>query len=241
MNSTSEQERIPLLSACEVFKQFGYKEILKGVSLEMQPNQTTLLVGKNGAGKSTLIKILSGLMRPTQGKVLFEDKELSEITDEYRKAFGLITHQTLFYDDLTAEENLLFFGRLKKVKDLKDKTREALEVTGLSQASGFLVKTYSSGMAKRLNIARLMITNPRLLFLDEPYSGLDIDSIKLLNRYLTDFKNNGGSALLISHQIDACYDSSDRVAFLVNGRISREVKCAEFSQAELLEQYQEMN
>jgi heme ABC exporter ATP-binding subunit CcmA len=234
-------QSIPLLSVCDIHKQFGYKPVLKGVSLDLLPGQSTLLVGKNGTGKSTLIKILAGLMRPTNGEVFFRQEKITEKAGAYRKAFGLITHNSMFYNDLSAEENLLFFGRLKKIPNLQDKVEEALAVTGLLNATGLAVKVFSTGMTKRLNIARLMITAPEILYLDEPYSGLDIESIDLLNAYLEKFKQDGGTILLISHQIDACYDFSDKVAFLANGIISREVDSKEFTRLELIAHFQQVD
>lgn len=229
---------VTLLSVRKIHKHFGYKQVLKGVSLDLHSGKSTLLVGRNGAGKSTLIKILAGLMRPLNGEILYRKESIAENPEKYRKAFGLITHATMFYGDLSARENLLFFGRLKKITDLNEKVEQALLRTGLSHASELTVKVFSTGMSKRLNIARLMITDPEVLFLDEPYSGLDLESIDLLNKYLGDFKLKGGTILLISHQIDACYDFSDKVAFLIKGVIEREIESGDLSQSELLEQYQ---
>lgn len=210
----------PLLGFNNIHKYFGYKRILKGVNLELNRNRLTLLVGKNGAGKSTLVKILTGLMRPTQGTILFQGKDIQSQAKAYRESVGIITHDVLFYGDLTARENLTFFGRLRSLKKLDQEIHKVLKATDLLIAADVAVKTFSSGMCKRLNIARLMLSRPKILFLDEPYSGLDFTSIGLLNNYIESIKQEGGSILLISHQVDSCFDQIDQVAYLNEGKIS---------------------
>ena len=233
-----EPDKLPLLSIQNIHKSFGYKQVLKGVSFELFKGQMTLLAGRNGAGKSTLIKILAGLMRPSQGSLLFKREPLTEVADNYRESFGLITHQTLFYDDLTAKENLLFFGKLRKIKNLKSTIDRVLAKTGLQRATDLQVKAFSTGMGKRLNIARIMLSQPSVLFLDEPYSGLDLDSITMLNGYLDDFKQSGGVVLMISHQIDACYEKCDQVALLIDGRVDEIQSTNELNQKDLQRQFQ---
>ncbi|MBU2514382.1 heme ABC exporter ATP-binding protein CcmA [bacterium] len=229
----SNQLNRPLFSIRNIHKFFGYKQVLKGINLEFSENQVTLLVGKNGAGKSTLVKILTGLMRPTEGNVNFRGENIQNQAEIYRKAIGVITHDILFYGDLTARENLRFFGKLRSIENLDKEIQKALKDTGLQKATDMPVKTFSSGMCKRLNIARLMLSGPKILFLDEPYSGLDFDSIALLNEYIAQIKQNGGAILLISHQVDACFDYIDRAAYLINGEISRLVPKSELNQTDL--------
>ncbi len=233
-----ESSKPPLLSIQNIHKQFGYKQVLNGVSLDLSSGLILLLAGKNGAGKSTLVKILAGLMQPSKGRVCFNGTPLADTALTYRNSFGLITHQTLFYNDLTARENLLFFGRLRKINHLKDKIEEALALTGLEKAGDLQVKAFSSGMGKRLNIARIMMSQPKILFLDEPYSGLDLDSIDMLNHYLLTFKQNGGTVLLISHQIDACWDKCDQVALLAKGCVSQLTSTAGLDRTHLIQQFQ---
>lgn len=216
-----QKKEAPVLSVRDLHKNFGYKQVLKGVTFSLEAGECTLLAGRNGAGKSTLVQILAGLMRPLSGEVLFKGTPVAEDATRYRRAFGLITHQTLFYGDLTARENLLFFGKLRNLSHLKQKIEKVLTEVDLAEAADLPVKVFSSGMGKRLNIARIMMADPEIMFLDEPFSGLDVESISLLNNYLGRFKQKGGSILLISHQIDACLGSCDRVATLKSGRISR--------------------
>lgn len=228
-----------LLSVRHIRKQFGYRDVLTGVDLDLDSGVITLLMGKNGAGKSTLVKILSGLMKPSSGEITFKGMPVGDCAGAYRAAFGLITHQALFYDDLSARENLLFFGKLRKTPNLNSKTDQVLKTTGLERARDVQVKAFSTGMVKRLNIARLMLSSPEILFLDEPYSGLDLDSIQLLNDYITSFKQQGGTVLIISHQLDCCFDVCDTACILVNGKIGLPLSMASMSPEELIALYQD--
>lgn len=208
-----------LLETGDVSKFFGYRQILEKVCLNLHSGELVLLTGPNGAGKSTLLKIISGLMRPSAGSILYRQKSISEQPEEYRRAIGVISHDVQFYNDLTALENLIFFGRLRSVKELNEKAEKAIVDTGLSTAMMVPVKNFSSGMKKRLNIARIMIAKPEILLLDEPYTGLDFDSIDFFNRYLEQYKRENGSVLMISHQLETCLDLYDRIAQLRGGRI----------------------
>ena len=238
MKSKSTENKPSLLDINAIVKEFGYKRVLQGVTCSLFPDETTLLVGRNGAGKSTLIKILCGLMRPTEGQVLYHKTEISQQPEIHRKAIGVISHENLFYGDLTAKENLLFFGQLGKTSGLKQKVDEALASVNLENVADVPAKTFSSGMGKRLNIARLMVLEPEILFLDEPYSGLDFDSMELLNRYLVQVKARGGSILLISHQVDICFENCDRVIVLADGLITEDHKKDEITPQQLLSFYQ---
>ena len=229
-----------LLKIESVVKDFGYRKVLKGVCLSLRSSQATLLVGKNGVGKSTLLKIVAGLIRPSGGGIYFKDKNILRHPVEFRQSIGVISHSTHFYGELTARENLIFFARLGKIVSLSGKIKSALERTGLESVAELPVKTFSSGMNKRLNIARLMVSEPELLLLDEPYSGLDYSSIGFFNEYLAGIKKRGGSIFLVSHQIDTCFDLCDNIAILKSGRIMSYKETAHMSAPDLMEEYQRM-
>lgn len=218
MNSI--KQLIPLLSVEMVTKQFAYKQVLKGVNFDLFENQILLLIGRNGAGKSTLVKILSGLMRASSGAVKFRGKPIGEQANRYRQSFAMITHDLQFYEDLTARENLLFYNSLYKKNNTNAEIDSIIEKVNLTTAADVGVGTFSSGMRKRLNIARLMLIKPKLLFLDEPYSGLDFESVVSFNTYLEEFKNDGGAAIIISHQMEASAKICDKAILLEKGKIS---------------------
>jgi len=227
-----------LLAIKSVRKNFGYRTILKSVDLNLYPSEITLLLGKNGAGKSTLMKIVSGLMRPDSGEILLNGVEISKCPGPLREAIGVISHSSHFYGELSAEENLLFFSRLRKIRELKKKIKSALEKTGLKKFADLPVKTFSSGMTKRLNIARLMIARPNILLLDEPYTGLDYDSISLFNDFIIDFKQEGGTILLISHQVESCMKLCDKIAILEYGVMNENLISDVHQAAEIVQKYQ---
>ncbi|MBU3918176.1 heme ABC exporter ATP-binding protein CcmA [bacterium] len=221
-----------------ITKEFGYKTVLKGVDLELYKGQMTLLLGTNGAGKSTLLKIMSGLVRPSSGDIYFMSQKIQCVSAEFRQSIGVISHAIHFYSELTARENLLFFNRLRKIQNLREKVERAIVQTGLENAADAPVKTFSSGMSKRLNIARLIVSQPRILLLDEPYSGLDYDSIEFFNKYLLEFKQQNGAILLISHQIETCFNLCDRIAILKQGIIDSCNQTKSLSRTEIVRKYQ---
>ncbi len=224
-----------------VEKSFGYRKLLKGLDFSLHQGEALMLLGRNGEGKSTLLKIITGLMRPEQGKVFFKGQAVQEDPEGFRAAMGVISHQIHFYNELTATENLHFFCALKGAEDLKEKIPQALLAVGLSPFANTRVGTFSSGMGKRLNIARLMVAEPEILFLDEPYTGLDFDSIEFFNDYLFSFKEAGGTLIMVTHQIDLFYPLSDQILILRQGRFQRIDKHAKHSYEELLIQYQEIS
>jgi len=236
----AETTYTPIVQIEKISKQFGYRWVLDQISLELKSGELTLLLGKNGAGKTTLLKIIAGLIRSSAGKIYFKDKEITACPDELRSAIGVISHATQFYGELTARENLSFFGKLRKINDLSEKIGIALEETGLKQFVDFPVKTFSSGMFKRLNIARLMVCQPQILLLDEPYSGLDMDSIQFFNEYIDGFKANDGCVLLISHQIETCFDRSDVVLIIDRGTVNQKLQSEHFSSSEIVQAYRDI-
>ena len=226
-----------ILKIDAVSKAFGYHNILKTIHLSLQTNEMTLLLGKNGSGKTTLMKIVAGLIRPSAGRIIFRGNDITQDPEFLRSAIGVVSHQTGFYGELTASENLVFFGRMGKTPSLKEKIDRSLERTGLSEFANLPVKTFSSGMGKRLNIARLMVLKPEILLLDEPYTGLDYDSTRFFNEYLDTFKESGGAILMITHQIETCFDLCDKIAILERQELKRCFSSTEYSRDELIREY----
>ena len=222
-------------------KSFGYRKLLRGLDFSLKEGESLLLLGRNGEGKSTLLKLITGLMRPEAGKVIFKGQPVQDDPEAFRQALGVISHQGHFYSELTAYENLHFFCNLRGVGNLNEKIRQALTTVGLEPFLHSRVGTFSSGMGKRLNIARLMVAEPDLLFLDEPYTGLDYDSIAFFNEYLESFKAAGGTMIMVTHQIDLCYYLADQILIMRSGKFTGIDKHDEHSYEELLTQYQEIS
>ena len=191
----------PLFSATNLGKRFGHRQILRELSFQVEAGEFLLLLGSNGAGKSTLLKIMSSLMRPSNGRLLFKGRPYAAVGAELRAAIGMISHESQFYGDLTARENLKVYGALYNVENLTRKIPAVLEEVRLNTYPDVPVRAFSSGMTKRLALGRLALFQPQVLLLDEPYSGLDQDSVKLLDFYLERFKSSGGTTVLVTHQL----------------------------------------
>lgn len=213
----------PLLEARGITKRFGYLPVLRGVDLRMPRGELLLLLGPNGAGKTTFTRVVATLTRPSGGLLLLEGTPLgSSDRATLRRRLGYLSHQTFLYGHLTARENLEFFGGLYGVAALEGKIQVLLERVGLAPVAGRRAGTFSRGMQQRLSLARVLLTDPDLLVLDEPYTGLDPQGTETLTGVLAGLKEAHRAILLVTHELEACLPIADRVAILVKGRVSRE-------------------
>jgi ABC-type multidrug transport system ATPase subunit len=144
----------------------GEKTILRDISLVVDPGEFVVLLGPNGAGKSTLLKVLALILKPTSGRVIHKYQG-SDREEDIKRKIGFLSHRSFLYERLTAWENLEFYGKLYQVADLTRRAEEILEQVGLSYYCHDPVYTYSRGMVQRLSLARLLLHNPEMLFLDE--------------------------------------------------------------------------
>ncbi|HKI98638.1 MAG TPA: heme ABC exporter ATP-binding protein CcmA [bacterium] len=202
-----------------VGKRFGYRDALSDVSFSVPTGAFTLMLGSNGAGKTTLLKLLSTLMRPSSGTVLFRGESMTAAAARVRQDLGMISHDSRLYLDLTARENLRVFGRLYGVETLSDTIASALAEVRLDDVADVPVRAFSSGMLKRLSIARLRLYRPRVLLLDEPYSGLDQASIALLDEFLAGFQSGGGTTVMVTHQFTAGVALASHALVLHQGKL----------------------
>ncbi len=205
----------PLIVARGVAKYFGDFPALRGVNLEVEAGQTLALLGRNGAGKSTLLQLLAGLSRPTEGTI-----ELRVGADDFRRRVGVLGHGQWLYDDLTATENLQFFGELYRVQDAATKIDAWLELTGLTRFRNSKVNEFSRGMRQRLAIARAFLHDPEVLLLDEPWTALDDRAIRFLSERMTAARQAGATLVVCSHQLKEALEVADRVAVLDRGRLA---------------------
>jgi heme exporter protein A len=215
-----------------VAKSYGRQRALGGVTLELVPGRMCALLGPNGAGKSTLIGILSTLVRPSAGRV---DVGGLVASRDVRAAIGVMAHDSLVYPELTAVENLRFWGGLYDVPDLARRAAELLDQVGLDQAARLRpARTYSRGMLQRLSLARALLANPRVLLFDEPFTGLDRAGAAALARALARAKAEGRVVLVASHDFDALDGLAEHVVVLAAGRVVLdEARATAFSAGEL--------
>jgi heme exporter protein A len=185
------------------------------------------LVGPNGAGKTTLLRILATLSRPTSGAVKIGGHELPKGAEKARRSIGLVSHQTLLYGDLSAEENLRFYGRMYDVADLDARITQVLEMVGLAHRRRDPVRTFSRGMQQRLAIARAVLHRPSLMLLDEPYTGLDQDAAARLEAVMSSVGTEGRTVVMTTHDLERGLAVADRVVILAKGRVVFEAQRTE--------------
>ena len=163
----------PVVDTHGLGKTFGQHHVLRDIDFRLLPGRGTFIVGANGAGKSTLLKIIAGLSTPTSGRALVFGRDSRELTARYRRRIGLVSHQSFLYPNLTARENLEFYGALYALRDPRALATRWLEQVGLARHADNRVREFSRGMEQRLATARAMLAEPALLLLDEPFASLD--------------------------------------------------------------------
>ena len=218
-----------ILSLEHITKRFGYRCILNDISFSIETGEFVTLIGNNGAGKSTLLRIISTLSKPTHGRITFNGTNQKESLREWRQKIGIISHENRLYGDLSSVDNLRVFGTLYGVEDLESNTDQVLQKTDLLHIARLPVGNFSSGMKKRLMIARLMLCNPEILILDEPFTGLDQHSNQWFQNYLTAFHQQGGTVIMVTHQLELGLKLATRVLVLHQQRIQHDNSTSELS------------
>jgi heme exporter protein A len=206
-----------------LIKSFGAHVVLQGIDLDVRRGECLALVGPNGAGKTTLLRILAALSRPTAGTVRVGETNLEDGAIPIRRQIGFLSHEPLLYGDLSAEENLRFYGRMYDVADLKERTSLLLHEVGLERSRYDLVRTFSRGMKQRLSIARALLHDPPVLLLDEPYTGLDRQAARMLDTVLSDAGLRSRTVVLTTHNLERGLGMCRRVALLIGGRLVHEM------------------
>jgi heme exporter protein A len=213
----------PLENAIEVRhlrKAFGTLKAVDGIDLELKQGEFLTVFGPNGAGKTTLIKILSGLTQPSSGTARVAGFDVVDGHPEMRKEIGVISHSTALYADLTPLENLMFFAKMHGLEHPEDKALKVIEEVGLSRRRNDRVRTFSRGMLQRLSIARAVLHDPAILFLDEPFTGLDLHATNVLKEHLQRLHDRRRTILMTTHDISCGLEMCDRVALQVQGKFA---------------------
>ncbi len=208
-----------LITAKKLDKTFGARWALRSVSFQVNQGEIVALVGPNGAGKTTLLRIIATLSRPDDGSVLIGKIPLAEHANAARASIGFVGHQTFMYDDLTAEENLTFYARLYDLANIPTRVREVAQRVGIENRLGDVTRTLSRGLQQRLTLARMLLHQPAVLLLDEPYTGLDKVAADMLDEIMADAKKEGRGILFSTHDLERGLAICDRALILRAGRL----------------------
>lgn len=223
-----------MIQVKKLYKRFGLKTVLRGLDFSVQPGEFVALLGPNGAGKTTFLRILASLSRPALGEVYIAGYRLPQQAAAVRQRLGVVSHQPLLYGDLTAEENLRFYGRMYGVIDLERRTSQVLEMIGLANRRRDLVRTFSRGMQQRLAIGRAVLPDPEVMLFDEPHTGLDQEASLMLDSVLREVAARGRTVVMTSHDLARAADLASRFDVLSRGVIIASAASSEIPQDALL-------
>ena len=213
----------PIIKIESLSKKYKDAEMysLNDVSLDINKGDIFGLLGPNGAGKTTLISMLCGLVKPTSGHFTIDNLNYKDHSSKIKKIIGVVPQEYALYPTLTARENLHYFGSMYGLKgsDLKDKVIETLDLLGLLKFADKRIETFSGGMKRRVNLIAGILHNPKVLFLDEPTVGVDVQSKNAILDYLKVLNQNGTTIIYTSHHLAEAEDFCTNIAILDRGRI----------------------
>ena len=225
------------LESEDIRKTFGYFTALGGVSLRISRGEFVAFFGRNGAGKTTFLKVAAMLMRATQGKMSIEGIDIREEPEKARRQIGFLSHNTYLYRDLNPVENLRFFARLYGLADAEERIPRLLDRVGLERRKSDPVRSFSRGLHQRLGIARVMLHDPSVILLDEPYTGLDANAIDVLNQILDEAARAGKTIILTTHDFDQGLRAATRAVIVDRGKVVFDAGAKDAGVREAYDQY----
>lgn len=232
-------EARPVIEVRRLVKRFGLKTVLRNLDFNVHSGEFVALLGPNGAGKTTFLRILASLSRPALGEVRVAGYRLPEQASAVRRILGVVSHQPLLYGDLTAEENLRFYGKMYGVPDLNRRIAEVLDLVGLAARRRDLVRTFSRGMQQRLAIGRAVLHDPEVMLFDEPHTGLDQDASTMLDRVLREVAARGRTVVMTSHDLARTEDLASRFDVLSRGQVVASISRQDLGPNQLLAFYRQ--
>ncbi|MDO4183002.1 MAG: ABC transporter ATP-binding protein [Coriobacteriia bacterium] len=206
------------ITTSKLTKRFGDRKAVDAVSLEVPTGAFLSIFGPNGAGKTTLLRILSTAMHATEGSVQVAGFDVREQPDDVRAHIGLISHDPMLYPDLSALENLMVFAQLYGVPNPEQRCLDLLDAVGLKHRRLDVARTFSRGMTQRLSIARALIHDPEVVFLDEPYSGLDPHAVDVFDQLLAS-QREGRTFVMVSHDLQKGLQLCTHALVMAKGKV----------------------
>jgi ABC-type multidrug transport system ATPase subunit len=201
-------------------KAFGRTPALRNLDLKVPWGEVLTILGPNGSGKTTLIKVLATLTKPDIGRIRVAGSDIARAGQTVRRNIGVVTHETLLYDDLTGYENLKFVARMFMLDRIEERIEAAVERMGVKARLQQRIGTMSHGLKKRFSIARALLHDPLILMIDEPESGLDQEAQALLEAVVSDRTNPFRTVLMTTHNLERGLAMGHRTAILVHGKIA---------------------
>jgi len=211
-----------MIEVYNLTKKFKDFTAVSEISFDVKRGEILGFLGPNGAGKSTTIRMLTTLLRPTSGQAKIDGFDILKNQSEVRKRIGLVAEKIILYDRLTADENLNFFGTLNHLPEdvIKKRSDKWIKEMHMEEWRNHLAGTYSTGMKQRISIIRALLTEPEVLFLDEPTLGLDPQTTRVIRDFLRELNNQGVTIILTTHDMIEAEALSDRVAIIDHGKIA---------------------
>ncbi|MBI9053434.1 MAG: ABC transporter ATP-binding protein [Bacteroidales bacterium] len=221
-----EKEHIIEIKYLTKFYKGSSVPAIDNISLNINKGEIYGLLGPNGAGKTTTISILCGLFGPTSGNVFIDGMEYQNSSDKIKNIIGVVPQEIALYPSLTARENLNFFGHMYglKGKELKNRIQECLELFGLEKNANRRIKTFSGGMKRRINIIAGILHKPKIIYLDEPTVGVDVQSRNVILEHLKKINEEGTTIIYTSHYMEEAENFCSRVAIIDKGKVLTEGK-----------------
>lgn len=214
-------------------KSFGTNQVLRNLNLSVKQGEFYSLLGPNGAGKSTTINIIAQLLRPDEGKVMVNGFDASTQVLKIKALLGVVPQEIALYEELTAWENLMFWGQLNGVSrsGINERGKKILTKFGLYERKDEKIKTYSGGMKRRINIAVALLHNPEVILMDEPTVGIDPQSRNNIYEFMESLKSEGKTIIYTTHYMEEAERFSDRIGVMDNGRLVTEGTLSEIKES----------
>lgn len=220
MNNNLNNEEL-VISIRDLKMSYGSKQVLSGINLTIPRGQIIGYIGPNGAGKSTTVKIMLGILQDYEGEVRILGEDISSGSIEYKKKIGYVPETAEIYDSLSAQEYLTFIGELYGLdfETVDQKARKLMSLFGIEGSYESRISSFSKGMKQKVLIIASLLHNPELIFLDEPLSGLDANSVLVLKEIMTELAKQGKTIFYSSHIMDVVEKISDRIIMISGGTI----------------------